>query len=54
MSSRLPEAMWPAAREKGLRPGPNTRGFVFNGDVDSIIRSLDIGTRVDLNRGKRS
>jgi hypothetical protein len=54
MSSRLPEAMWPAAREKGLRPNPYTRGFVFNGDVDSIIRSLDIGTRVDLNRGKRS
>jgi hypothetical protein len=54
MSSRLPEPMWPAAREKGLHPTANTRGFVFNGDVDSVIRSLDIGTRVDLTRGKRS
>jgi hypothetical protein len=53
MSSRLPEAMWPAAREKGLRPNHNTRGLVFNGDVASIIRSLDIGTRVDLSRGSK-
>jgi hypothetical protein len=53
MSSRLPEAMWPAAREKGLRPSANTRGFVFNGDVDSVIRSLDIGTRVDHSRNQR-
>src|SRR5262249_60471406 len=45
MSSRLPEAMWPAAHEKGLHPNANTRGMVFNGDDDSVIRSLDIGTR---------
>jgi hypothetical protein len=53
MSSPLPATMWGAAREKGLRPGPNTRGFVFNADLDSVIRSLDIGTRVDLSRGAR-
>jgi hypothetical protein len=51
MSSPLPKGMWGAAREKGLRPGPGTRGFVFNADLDSVIRSLDIGTRVDLSRG---
>src|SRR5207302_3089065 len=51
MSSPLPQTMWGAAREKGLRPGSSTRGFVFNADLDSIIRSLDIGTRVDLSRG---
>jgi len=53
MSSKLPEEMWPAAREKGLRPNANTRGLVFNGDLDSVIRSLDVGTRVDLNRGSK-
>jgi hypothetical protein len=53
MSSPLPPPMWGAAREKGLRPGPATRGFVFNADLDSVIRSLDIGTRVDLSRGNR-
>ena len=53
MSSPLPEPMWGAAREKGLRPGPHTRGFVFNADLDSVIRSLDIGTRVDLSRSGR-
>src|SRR5262245_48813888 len=53
MSSLLPESMWPAAREKGLRAGPSTRGFVFNADLDSVVRSLDIGTRVDLRRAGR-
>jgi hypothetical protein len=53
MSSPLPPALWAAAREKGLRAGPGTRGFVFNADLDSVIRSLDIGTRVDLSRGAR-
>lgn len=53
MSSRLPEPMWTAACEKGLIAGANTRGFVFNADLDSVIRSLDIGTRVDRSRGKR-
>ena len=52
-SGARPEAMWMAAREKGLPANANTRGFVFNADLDSVIRSLDIGTRVDLNRGRR-
>jgi hypothetical protein len=53
MSSPLPSFMWPAAREKGVRVGPGVRGFVFNADLDSVVRSLDIGTRIDLSRNPR-
>ncbi len=48
MSSPLPEALHGAAREADLPVTAGTRGFVFNADLDSVIRALDIGTRVSL------
>jgi hypothetical protein len=52
MSSPLPPPMWDAARESGLHVNAGTRGFVFNADIDSVIRSLDIGTRVGVANKK--
>ncbi|MGL4552415.1 MAG: VWA domain-containing protein [Gemmataceae bacterium] len=48
MSSRLPPSMVQNAQQSGMRVGPNARGFVFNADLDAVVRSLDIGTRVDF------
>jgi hypothetical protein len=48
MSSLLPPAMQNAARQAGLAVTPESRGFVFNADLASVVRFLDIGTRVDL------
>ncbi len=48
MSSRLPPAMQNSARQAGLTVTPESRGFVFNADLASVVRFLDIGTRVDL------
>jgi hypothetical protein len=45
MSSVLPPAMLEAARRDGLAIGPQSRGFVFNADLVSVIQFLDIGTR---------
>lgn len=45
MSSKLPEYMRGIAQEEGFRVSENTRGFVFNADIVSVIRFLDIGTR---------
>ena len=50
MSSRLPEPLWAAAQEAGVYAGPETRGFVFNADLDSVVRALDIGTRPSMGR----
>jgi hypothetical protein len=52
MSSPLPLPMWDAARESGIQVTAATRGFVFNADIDSVIRSLDIGTRVGVANKK--
>jgi hypothetical protein len=52
MSSPLPPPLWGAASEAGLVVSPATRGFVFNGDLDSIVRALDIGTRISLAHKK--
>jgi hypothetical protein len=46
MSSVLPPRLQDAARADGYRVGPDSRGFVFNADLVSVIRFLDIGTRV--------
>jgi hypothetical protein len=46
MSSTLPPKLLEAARADGFAVGPGARGFVFNADLVSIIRFLDIGTRV--------
>src|SRR5262245_29903511 len=48
MSSELPEPLHGAAREANFLVTPGTRGFVFNADLDSVIRALDIGTRVSM------
>jgi hypothetical protein len=46
MSSPLPPRLLEAARGEGFRAAQGTRGFVFNADLVSVIRFLDIGTRV--------
>ncbi|SRR5579883_1694043 len=48
MSSRLPPAMQTSARQANLTVTAESRGFVFNADLASVVRFLDIGTRVDL------
>jgi hypothetical protein len=52
MSSPLPAPLAGAAREANLHVTASTRGFVFNADLDSIIRALDIGTRVSMANRK--
>jgi hypothetical protein len=47
MSSTLPPKLREAARVEGFQVGDESRGFVFNADLVSVIRFLDIGTRVD-------
>ena len=47
MSSRLPPAMQNSARQAGLSVTAQSHGFVFNADLASVVRFLDIGTRVD-------
>ncbi len=46
MSSILPDKMMAAAQEEGYTLKPDPRGFVFNADLVSVIRFLEIGTRV--------
>jgi hypothetical protein len=48
LSSILPPSMRETARREGYAVSEQTRGFVFNADLVSVIRFLDIGTRVDL------
>jgi hypothetical protein len=45
ISSPLPDFMQIFAREEHLPVSPGSRGFVFNADMVSVIRFLDIGTR---------
>jgi hypothetical protein len=45
MSSVLPTYMQEMARKEGIPATELTRGFVFNADMVSVIRFLDIGTR---------
>ncbi len=46
MSSVLPAKMLEAAADEGYTLGESARGFVFNADLISVIRFLEIGTRV--------
>jgi hypothetical protein len=46
MSSLLPPKLREAAKAEGYLVGPLSRGFVFNADLVSVVRFLDIGTRV--------
>ena len=45
MSSVLPQKLLGAAKAEGFFVTPQSRGFVFNADIVSVIRFLDIGTR---------
>ena len=45
MSSALPSYMRTAAQDDGLSLSDGAKGFVFNADMISVIRFLDIGTR---------
>ncbi len=47
ISSPLPPPMLQTARREGFQVSEATRGFVFNADLVSLIKFLDIGTRVD-------
>ncbi len=51
MSSPLPPLLLEAARAEGFPVAEESRGFVFNADLVSVIRFLEIGTRV--SRGVR-
>ena len=45
LSSPLPGYMVGIAKEEGFKVSENSRGFVFNADMVSLISFLDIGTR---------
>jgi hypothetical protein len=45
ISSNLPPYMRAAATDEGLNMSDGAKGFVFNADMISVIRFLDIGTR---------
>lgn len=47
MSSTLPPTLKGVASAEGFQVNDSSRGFVFNADLVSVIRWLDIGTRVD-------
>jgi hypothetical protein len=51
MSSQLPPLLLETARAEGFAAADGARGFVFNADLVSVIRFLEIGTRV--SRGVR-
>ncbi|KJS63674.1 vWA domain-containing protein [Streptomyces rubellomurinus] len=46
MSSVLPDHMQGYAKLLGYTVSNATRGFVYNGDISSVVQFLDIGTRV--------
>jgi hypothetical protein len=46
MSSVLPARMRYAAENEGFAVGDRSRGFVFNADLVSVLRFLDVGTRL--------
>ncbi len=46
MSSKLPTRLFEAARADKFPVDAGARGFVFNADLVSVVRFLDIGTRV--------
>jgi hypothetical protein len=47
MSSALPPPVRSTAQRDGFAVTERTRGFVFNADIVSLVRFLEIGTRVD-------
>ena len=49
MSSVLPDASRSLAASLDLAMSPDSRGFVFNADMTSLVQFLDIGTRGPSN-----
>jgi hypothetical protein len=49
MSSRLPVRLQTAAQQEGFAVSDATRGFVFNADLVSVIRFMDIVTKVAVS-----
>ncbi len=49
MSSVFPESVRSQAATIDLRLGENSRGFVFNANMESLVQFLDIGTRGPSN-----
>ena len=45
MSSRLTPQMAALASKEGYNAGEDARGFVFNADMEEVIKALEIGTR---------
>ncbi|GII93658.1 vWA domain-containing protein [Sinosporangium siamense] len=45
MSSPLPPHMRTYAEQEGFKVSDDTRGFVYNADIVSVVQFLDIGTR---------
>lgn len=45
ISSLLPDYMKTIAQQEGITVSDGTKGFVFNADMVSVIKFLDIGTR---------
>lgn len=48
MSSVLPPGLQKIAKADGFAVSPSSRGFVFNADLVSVIRFMDIGTKVSV------
>jgi hypothetical protein len=51
MSSELPEPMIRNARSAQMDVGPGSRGFVFNADLATLVKFLEIGTRFEVRHG---
>jgi hypothetical protein len=47
MSSPLSPLMRQYAGEHGEMPASAARGFVFNADLNAVVKAMDIGTRID-------
>ena len=47
ISSELPDFMSRRATELGYEVQPGARGFVYNADIQAVIRALDVGTSTD-------
>jgi hypothetical protein len=48
MSSELPEPMIRNAMAAHVSVGPGARGFVFNADLATLVKFLEIGTRFEV------
>jgi hypothetical protein len=48
MSSALPEPMIQTATAAHIQLGQGARGFVFNADLDTLVKFLAVGTKFDV------